>query len=249
VIPRSASRPASGSPLQPTEEQPTLEELLRQADIAMYKAKADRSGFAHFAASNDDGTPNRLTLLGELRQGLDCEEFVVYYQPKIAVDTGELVGVEALVRWQHPTRGLLLPGEFIALAEESTLIHRLTTVVIDMALRCCRTWLDQGLRLPVAVNVSARSLCDPQFPAMVSDRIASAGAPASLLTIELTEGTALAQSRRGTGDPAEVAGHGGSLIGGRLRHRLLHHGLSEEPSRDRVEDRPGIHQRREQRSP
>ena len=175
-----------------SDEQPTLEELLRQADIAMYKAKADRSGFAHFAASNDDGTPNRLTLLGELRQGLDCEEFVVYYQPKIAVDTGELVGVEALVRWQHPTRGLLLPGEFIALAEESTLIHRLTTVVIDMALHCCRTWLDQGLRLPVAVNVSARSLCDPQFPAMVSDRIASAGVPASLLTIELTEGTALA---------------------------------------------------------
>ena len=175
-----------------SDEQPTLEELLRQADIAMYKARADRSGFAHFAASNDDGTPNRLTLLGELRQGLDCEEFVVYYQPKIAVDTGELVGVEALVRWQHPTRGLLLPGEFIALAEESTLIHRLTTVVIDMALHCCRTWLDQGLRLPVAVNVSARSLCDPQFPAMVSDRIASAGVPASLLTIELTEGTALA---------------------------------------------------------
>jgi diguanylate cyclase len=175
-----------------SDEQLTLEELLRQADIAMYKAKADRSGFAHFAASNDDGTPNRLTLLGELRQGLDCEEFVVYYQPKIAVDTGELVGVEALVRWQHPTRGLLLPGEFIALAEESTLIHRLTTVVIDSALHCCRTWLDQGLRLPVAVNVSARSLCDPQFPAMVSDRIASAGVPASLLTIELTEGTALA---------------------------------------------------------
>jgi len=175
-----------------SDEQPTLEELLRQADIAMYKAKAARSGFAHYAASNHDGTPNRLTLLGELRQGLDCEEFVVYYQPKIAVDTGELVGVEALVRWQHPTRGLLLPAEFIALAEESTLIHRLTTVVLDSALHCCRTWLEQGLRLPVAVNVSARSLCDPQFPALVSDRIASAGVPASLLTIELTEGTALA---------------------------------------------------------
>jgi len=175
-----------------SDEQPTLEELLRQADIAMYKAKAARSGFAHYAASNHDGTPNRLTLLGELRQGLDCEEFVVYYQPKIAVDTGELVGVEALVRWQHPTRGLLLPAEFIALAEESTLIHRLTTVVLDSALHCCRTWLEQGLRLPVAVNVSARSLCDPQFPALVSDRIANAGVPASLLTIELTEGTALA---------------------------------------------------------
>jgi diguanylate cyclase (GGDEF)-like protein len=173
-------------------EQLTLEELLRQADIAMYKAKADRSGFAHFAACNDDGTPDRLTLMGELRQALDCEELVVYYQPKIAVDTGALAGVEALVRWQHPTRGLLLPGEFIALAEGSTLIKRLTTLVLDSALRCCRGWLDQGLRLPVAVNVSARSLCDPEFPAIVKYRLAQANVPADLLTIELTEGTVMA---------------------------------------------------------
>jgi diguanylate cyclase len=161
------------------DEEPGLEELLRQADIAMYKAKADRSGFAHFAACNDDGTPDRLTLIGELRQGLDCEELVLHYQPKIALESGELLGVEALVRWQHPTRGLLPPGEFIALAEGSTLIHRLTTLVLDMALRFTRTWLDQGLRLPIAVNVSARSLFDPDFPA-------------DLLTIEITEGTAIA---------------------------------------------------------
>jgi diguanylate cyclase (GGDEF)-like protein len=173
-------------------ERPSLEELLRQADIAMYKAKADRSGFAHFAACNDDGTPDRLTLMGELRQALDCEEFVIYYQPKVAIDTGELLGVEALVRWQHPSRGLLLPAEFIALAEESTLIKRLTTLVLDSALRCCRDWLEQGLRLPVAVNVSARSLCDPEFPSIIGDRLAHAGVPAELLTIELTEGTVMA---------------------------------------------------------
>lgn len=171
-------------------EQLTMEELLRQADIAMYTAKADQSGFAHFMASNDDGTPNRLTLMGELRQALDCEELVVHYQPQVAIDTGELLGVEALVRWQHPTRGLIMPAEFIALAEESTLIHRLTAVVLDSALCSCRTWLDQGLRLPVSVNISARSLCDPQFAVMVSDRLAKAGVPPSLLTIELTEGTA-----------------------------------------------------------
>ncbi len=173
-------------------EHPSLEELLRQADIAMYKAKADRSGFAHYAACNDDGTPNRLTLMGELRQALDCEELVVYYQPKLALDTGELLGVEALVRWQHPTRGLLPAAEFIELAEGSALIQRLTTVVIDNALRCSRGWLDQGLRLPVAINVSARSLCDPKFPAMVSERLAHAGIPADLLTIEITETTVMA---------------------------------------------------------
>jgi diguanylate cyclase (GGDEF)-like protein len=156
-------------------DQLTLEELLRQADIAMYKAKADRSGYAHYAACNDDGTPDRLTLIGELRQALDYEELVVYFQPKVAVDTGALLGVEALLRWQHPTRGLLLPGEFIALAEGSTLIKRLTTLVVASTLRCCRSWLDQGLRLPVAVNVSARSLCDPEFPTSSAISSASSG--------------------------------------------------------------------------
>ena len=169
-----------------------LEEFLRQADIAMYKAKADRSGFAHFAASNNDGTPDRLTLIGELRQGLDCEEFVLHYQPKVAVGSGELLGVEALVRWQHPTRGLLPPKEFLAVIEETTLFQRLTVLVLDMAIRFCRTCLDHGLRLPVAVNVSARSLFDPDFPEIVSKRLAEAGVPAELLTIELTEGTVMA---------------------------------------------------------
>lgn len=174
------------------QEEPTLEELLRQADIAMYRAKADRSGFAHYAACNDDGTLDRLTLIGELRQALDYEEIILHFQPKIAVDSGQLIGVEALVRWQHPTRGLLLPAEFMPLAEGSTLIQRLTTLVVDMALRFCRTRLDQGLRLPVAVNVSARSLFDPDFPAIIFDRLAHAGVPADLLTIELTEGTVMA---------------------------------------------------------
>jgi diguanylate cyclase (GGDEF)-like protein len=175
-----------------TQVKPTLEELLRQADIAMYKAKADRSGFAHYAACADDGTPDRLTLMGELRQALDCEELLMYYQPKIAVDSGDLVGVEALVRWQHPTRGLLLPGEFVPLAEGSTLIKRLTGFVLENTLRACRRWLDQGLRLPVAVNVSARSLCDPEFATIIRDRLSYAQVPAELLTIELTEGTVMA---------------------------------------------------------
>lgn len=194
-----------------------LQEFLRQADIAMYKAKADRSGFAHFVACNDDGTPDRLTLIGELRQGLDCEEFVLHYQPKIAVDSGELLGVEALVRWQHPTRGLLAPDEFLAVIEGTTLFQRLTVLVLDMAIRFCRTCLDQGLRLPVAVNVSARSLFDPDFPAIVGERLAEAGVPADLLTIELTEGTMMAypevaleilHTLRGTGVRLSVDDYG-----------------------------------------
>jgi diguanylate cyclase (GGDEF)-like protein len=173
-------------------EEPRFEELLRQADIAMYKAKTDQSGFAHFAACNVDGTPDRLTLMGELRQALDCEELVLHYQPKVALDSGDLIGVEALVRWQHPTRGLLPPGEFLALAEGSTLIHGLTTFVVNTALRFCRGWLDQGVRLPVAVNISARSLSDPGFPATILDQLANADIPADLLTIELTESMVMA---------------------------------------------------------
>jgi diguanylate cyclase (GGDEF)-like protein len=181
------------------EPQLTLEELLRRADIAMYKAKADQSGFAHYAACSDDGTPDRLTLIGELRQALDCEELVLYYQPKVAIDTGELIGVEALVRWQHPTRGLLQPADFIALAEESTLIRRLTTYVLDSALRFCRGRLDQGARIPIAVNISPRSLCDPTFAAVVADRLTNANVPADLLTLELTEGTVMAYPGLGLG--------------------------------------------------
>jgi D-xylose transport system permease protein len=174
------------------DEEPTLQELLRRADLAMYKAKADRSGFAHFAACNDDYTPDRLTLISELRHAMDFNELVLHYQPKIAVDSGELLGVEALVRWQHPTRGLVAPGEFITLAEGSTLIHRLTTIVFDLALSLARTYLDRGLRLPIAVNISARSLFAPDFPTTILNRLARAGVPADLLTIELTEGTIMA---------------------------------------------------------
>jgi diguanylate cyclase (GGDEF)-like protein len=176
----------------PAQDAPTLEELLRQADIAMYTAKADRSGFAHFAACNDDGSPDRLTLIGELRQAIDYEQIVVFYQPKLAIDDGRLLGVEALVRWQHPTRGLLPPSEFLDLAEGSSLIRRLTALVLDHALRMCRMALDNRLRLPVAVNVSARSLYDTNFPAVIRERLEHAEVPADLLTIELTEGTVMA---------------------------------------------------------
>jgi predicted signal transduction protein with EAL and GGDEF domain len=170
---------------------PSLEELLRQADIAMYKAKTDRSGFAHYGSCHDDGTRDRLTLIGELRQALDRQELALFYQPKVAVGTGELLGVEALVRWQHPSRGLLLPAEFIGLAESSSLIHRLTATVVDQALHFCRSWLDQGVRLPVAINISARSLFSPDFPVVIQNQLGRAGVPADLLTIELTEGSVM----------------------------------------------------------
>jgi diguanylate cyclase (GGDEF)-like protein len=173
-----------------------MPDLLQHADSAMYAAKRERCGFRHYEAGDALATPAHLTLLGELRQAFDRDELVVHYQPKIAVHTGELLGVEALVRWEHPTRGLLAPDEFISLAEGTTLIHRLTKVVLDKALQHSRSWLDRGTRLPVAVNVSARTLLDHTFPATVGERLAAAGVAPDLLCLELTEGTIMADPDR-----------------------------------------------------
>jgi diguanylate cyclase (GGDEF)-like protein len=171
-------------------------ELLRHADIAMYEAKGQHAGFAHYLADSEDASPGRLALLGELRDAMNRDELVLHYQPKLAADDGTLLGVEALVRWNHPTRGLLPPSEFIALAEGTTLIQRLTTIVVGKALALSKEWLDNGVRLPVAVNVSARSLLDMDFPTGIAAQLAAAGVPADLLCLELTESTIMTDPDR-----------------------------------------------------
>jgi diguanylate cyclase (GGDEF)-like protein len=179
--------------LNPTER---AEELLRHADIAMYEAKRRHSGFAHYRGDNEQASPARLALLGELREAMNRDELVLHYQPKVAADDGTLLGVEALVRWNHPTRGLLPPVEFIALAEGTTLIQRLTIIVVHKALAFSKACLDNGVRLPVAVNVSARSLLDLEFPATIGAQLAAADLPANHLCLELTESTIMTDPDR-----------------------------------------------------
>jgi diguanylate cyclase (GGDEF)-like protein len=164
-------------------------ELLRHADMAMYDAKLSHTGVSHFRGESEGARPARLALLGELREALNRDELVLHYQPKVAAGSGQLLGVEALVRWQHPTQGLLPPSEFIPVAEATTLIQRLTMVVVDKALAMSREWLDRGVRMPVAVNVSARSLLDLSFPDAIAAALARAEVPAGLLCLELTEST------------------------------------------------------------
>jgi diguanylate cyclase (GGDEF)-like protein len=171
-------------------------ELLRQADIAMYEAKMQRSGIATFRTGTEGAPPARLALLGELRDALNRDELVLHYQPKVGADSGRLLGVEALVRWNHPTRGLLAPAEFIGLAEGTTLIQRLTAIVVEKALATSRSWLDRGVRLPVAVNVSARCLLDDSFPDMITSQLLLSGVPADHLCLELTESTIMADPNR-----------------------------------------------------
>jgi diguanylate cyclase len=168
------------------------EELLQRADIAMYTAKATHAGFVLFDPSQDQHSPRRLALLGELRRALDLRQLRLHYQPKVDAHTGRVLGVEALVRWQHPDHGLVPPDEFVPLAERTALIGPLTHHVLDQALGQCRQWREVGHELSVAVNVSARRLLDLAFPDEVGDLLARHQVPARLLVVELTESTVMA---------------------------------------------------------
>jgi diguanylate cyclase (GGDEF)-like protein len=170
--------------------------LLQHADIAMYVAKARNCGVFAYDPTVDGHSPAKLALLGDLRRGLDRGELVVHYQPKVSLSTGEFVGVEALVRWQHPTQGLIMPDDFIPLAEHTGLIAPLTRYVIDRALAQARIWMDNGLTIPVSVNLSARSLLDTTLPPEIATQLANHGVPADLLEIEVTESALMTDPAR-----------------------------------------------------
>lgn len=169
----------------------TPDRVLRRADIAMYRAKARGRGcWELHDAAHDDPAVNRLRLLGELRHGIDHAELRLHYQPRIDLRTGDLEGVEALVRWQHPTRGLLPPAEFIEVAESSGLIRSLGTWVLEEAIAQAVRWRATGTGHPpvdMAVNLSTRQLTDPHLVALVTDVLARHGLDPRLLTLEITE--------------------------------------------------------------
>jgi diguanylate cyclase (GGDEF)-like protein len=163
------------------------ETLIQHADVAMYAAKEEHSHFEFYAAKHDQYSPSRLALLGELRRGLQEGELVLHYQPKADVQSAEIKGVEALVRWQHPTRNLLMPMEFVPLAEHTGLMRPFTLYVLDEALRQCDAWRQTGLRMRMAVNLSVRNLQDEQFPEDVARLLGKWGIPAKWLELEITE--------------------------------------------------------------
>jgi diguanylate cyclase len=168
------------------------DELLQRADIAMYAAKDTHAELVLFDPKLDQHSPRRLALLGELRRAIEHQQLVLHYQPIIDTQTSKVLGVEALVRWQHPEHGLLPPGEFIPLAERTGLITPLTNYVLKAALQQCRQWCQAGHELAVAVNVSARRLLDLSFPDEVAGLLANWEVPARLLVVEITESTIMA---------------------------------------------------------
>jgi diguanylate cyclase len=161
--------------------------LLQRADVAMYQAKRSNAGVMVYDEASDPHDVTQLGLLVELRRAIEQDELTLHFQPKTDLRTGDLEGVEALVRWQHPTRGLLPPGAFIPLAESTGLMQPLTEWVLRHAIAEAARWHDSGLMIAVAVNVSPRSLLDRDLPRTMLRLFADAGLPAHLLELEITE--------------------------------------------------------------
>ncbi len=171
--------------------------LMRHADVAMYVAKRTRSGVEVYAEADDVFNAERLELAAEVRRAVDQHELVVFLQPKVDVATHRTKGVEALVRWQHPERGLLGPGDFLPVVESTELITPLTLEVLDLALAALSELLERGHDLTVAVNLAAASLSDLELPSLVADALVRHGVSADHLELEITETSLL-------GDPGRV---------------------------------------------
>jgi diguanylate cyclase len=162
----------------------------------MYVSKQQKRGVVVYDPENDDHSPERLSLLGQLRRGIERGELVLQYQPKIDLKTREVVGVEALVRWQHPDRGLVPPNDFIPLAEHTGLIGPLTEAVLNMALAQVKVWADGGNHIPVAVNISARNLSDDAFADKVKGMPDKHAVASRLLEVEVTESAVMLEPEK-----------------------------------------------------
>jgi diguanylate cyclase (GGDEF)-like protein len=169
--------------------------LLQKADGAMYVAKTDGVGISVYAPNRDRNTHRRLTLISELRKGLDENQFFLEYQPILHLRSNLITGVEALVRWKHPQHGRVLPGKFIHMAEQTGLINPLTTIVLETAIR---EWSQQPTSPPltVSVNLSPRTLRDPMLPQRIAAILAVFSAPHASLALEITENILMSDPAR-----------------------------------------------------
>jgi diguanylate cyclase (GGDEF)-like protein len=174
-----------------------VDDLLRCADVAMYAAKNRQEGVVVYQSSDDQLTPVHLATLGDLRRALDSAgQLVPLFQPIIDLASDRLVGVEALVRWNHPSRGLVVPDDFIPLAERTAVIHQITDHVLDKALSCLNDWLRQGLDIRLAVNLSARTLLDVSLSQRLESLLSHHGVAPDRLRLEITESTLVADPTR-----------------------------------------------------
>jgi diguanylate cyclase (GGDEF)-like protein len=175
-----------------------VDTLLQRADVAMYLAKEAHTGREVYAEDRNRNSARRLTLLGELRRAVDREELELFFQPKVNVASGQVAGVEALLRWDHPGLGKVAPDEFIVAAEQTGLMRSLTRFSLDRALQQWQEWTAQDLKVEIAVNLSRRSLLDPNFVDDAQEILARCRVPHENLLLEITESSIMA-------DPARAA--------------------------------------------
>ncbi|MEU7803111.1 bifunctional diguanylate cyclase/phosphodiesterase [Micromonospora arborensis] len=170
-----------------------MAELLRRADVAMYQAKRAGQRISSYAPTRDTADLGRLTLGGDLPRAVADHEFVVNFQPIVDLGTGEVTSAEALARWRHPTHGMIDPLRFLEAVERSGLLPAFAEAILDQALIAAANWRDAGFDVPVAVNVSPRSLLDARFPGSVLARLRAHDLPPDRLVLELTETLTLSQ--------------------------------------------------------
>jgi diguanylate cyclase (GGDEF)-like protein len=167
--------------------------LMRRADVAMYATKQANSGFMfHERDEQEARRPDQLSLVVEMRGGIERNEFELYYQPKRHLRSGLMTRAEVLMRWNHPTRGLLIPVSFIPIAERTGLIKMMTDWILDRALQQCREWQDAGAPVHIAVNVSAKSLLEETLPSKVLSLLEKWNVDPRFLKIEITESSIMA---------------------------------------------------------
>jgi diguanylate cyclase (GGDEF)-like protein len=171
------------------------EVLLRHADIALYASKESHAPVV-YAAKHNQHSPAKLSLVAETRRAIENEEFVVHFQPEVDLRTGETPRVEALIRWEHPEHGLLLPDAFIPIARQSALIRPITRHVLDAALRQCRAWQDAGINVAVAVNLAGRDLADSRLEEEVSETLRRWKLGAEMLELEIPESAVMSDPER-----------------------------------------------------
>ncbi len=164
-----------------------LNALLQRAELAMYEAKRRQCGFMLAEEVGPGPLPEQLSLIGEMRDALEKREFVLHYQPKLDLAAGRVVGAEALLRWQHPERGLVPPGRFIPFAERTGFIREITPWLLGEVAAQTAAWRVQGLDLVVSANLSARDLLDPGLVVLVRELVAGHGLPPAALCLEITE--------------------------------------------------------------
>jgi diguanylate cyclase (GGDEF)-like protein len=186
--------------------------LLQHADVAMYVAKKSNIGLTVYDPLLDEHSPTRLALIGDLRWALSHpEQFELHYQPKANMQTGQISGLEALVRWRHPERGLLPPDDFIPIAERTGMIQALTDIVLEKAMSQQKVWKQAGVTMPVAINLSTRCLLDVHLPDDVGRLLTHHGLVGGDLELEITESAIMADPQRAEEVLARLAGIGVGL--------------------------------------